>query len=497
MKRGKLKLLGFNNLTKTLSFNMYDICYASTETERKKYIAYIDEVYSAERLTQILVKVAEMIGAHVLNIASQDYDPQGASVTMLIAEEEVEKQDVVCHLDKSHITVHTYPEMHPQDGICTFRADIDVSTCGKISPLNALNFLLQSFDADIVITDYRVRGFTRDVQGKKIFIDHRINSIQNYMAPKLRYKYDMVDVNVYQENIFHTKMLIHDFNLDNYLFDMKEAELDRKEGKRIRRLLKQEMYEYREMIFSLVKKDLRGRYKGSMLGFMWTFINPLLQLLVFTLVFSIIMRANYEQYYLFLFVALVPWMFFGSSVQDGSTCIMRESNMVKKIYFPREVIPISTVTSAFINMILTFVVVFIVLIFSGRGINPVALLYLPVVMIVEYILCLGIGLIVSALTVYLRDLQYILGIVVMALQYMTPVMYGVDMVENANVPQILKTIFNLNPMTPIINIYRQILYYKQIPDLSTLLVAIITGVVFVILGAIIFRRLQRGFAEEF
>lgn len=243
MKRGKLKLLGFNNLTKTLSFNMYDICYASTETERKKYIAYIDEVYSAERLTQILVKVAEMIGAHVLNIASQDYDPQGASVTMLIAEEEVEKQDVVCHLDKSHITVHTYPEMHPQDGICTFRADIDVSTCGKISPLNALNFLLQSFDADIVITDYRVRGFTRDVQGKKIFIDHRINSIQNYMAPKLRYKYDMVDVNVYQENIFHTKMLIHDFSLDNYLFDMKEAELDRKEGKRIRRLLKQEMYE--------------------------------------------------------------------------------------------------------------------------------------------------------------------------------------------------------------------------------------------------------------
>ena len=237
-----------------------------------------------------------------------------------------------------------------------------------------------------------------------------------------------------------------------------------------------EMYEYREMIFSLVKKDLRGRYKGSVLGFMWTFINPLLQLLVFTLVFSIIMRANYEQYYLFLFVALVPWMFFGSSVQDGSTCIMRESNMVKKIYFPREVIPISTVTSAFINMILTFVVVFIVLLISGRGINLVALLYLPVVMIVEYILC---------------------GIVVMALQYMTPVMYGADMVENANVPQILKTIFNLNPMTPIINIYRQILYYKEIPDLSTLLVAIITGVVFVILGAIIFRRLQRGFAEEF
>ena len=258
-----------------------------------------------------------------------------------------------------------------------------------------------------------------------------------------------------------------------------------------------ELYAYRQMIFSLVKKDLRGRYKGSVLGFMWTFINPLLQMGVYTLVFSIILRNDIDKYYLFLFVALVPWIFFSASLTGGADSVLASKDMLKKIYFPREVIPISTVTSAFINMILTFVVVFIVLLISGRGINLVALLYLPVVMIVEYILCLGIGLIVSALTVYLRDLQYILGIVVMALQYMTPVMYGADMVENANVPQILKTIFNLNPMTPIINIYRQILYYKEIPDLSTLLVAIITGVVFVILGAIIFRRLQRGFAEEF
>ena len=243
MKTNKLKLYGFNNLTKTLSFNMYDICYAVSPESRRQYIEYIDEQYNAERLTQILRNVADIIGAHVLNVASQDYDPQGASVTILISEEEVHDADVVCHLDKSHLTVHTYPESHPQKGIMTFRADIDVSTCGRISPLNALNYLLDSFDSDIVTLDYRVRGFTRDVNGKKLFIDHRINSIQNYMAPKLRYKYDMVDVNVCQENIFHTKMLIHDFNLDNYLFDMKEAELDRKEGKRIRRLLKQEMYE--------------------------------------------------------------------------------------------------------------------------------------------------------------------------------------------------------------------------------------------------------------
>lgn len=119
-----------------------------------------------------------------------------------------------------------------------------------------------------------------------------------------------------------------------------------------------ELYEYREMIFSLVKKDLRGRYKGSVLGFLWTFINPLLQLVVFTLVFSVIMKAGYEQYYMFLFVALVPWMFFASSVQDGSTSILREKDMVKKIYFPREVLPIATVTAGLVNMLLTFIVIF-------------------------------------------------------------------------------------------------------------------------------------------
>lgn len=258
-----------------------------------------------------------------------------------------------------------------------------------------------------------------------------------------------------------------------------------------------ELYEYREMIISLVRKDLRGRYKGSVLGFLWTFINPLLQLIVYTIVFSIIMNTSYEQYYLFLFVALVPWMFFSSSVTDGAASILKEKDMVKKIYFPREVLPISTVTSGFVNMILTFIVVFVVVIISGRELNPLALLCLPVVMIVEYILCLGIALIVSSLTVYLRDLQYILGIFVMALQYLTPVMYGVDMVERSSAGKWLVMMFNLNPMTPIIKIYRQIIYYGEVPELGSLLIAVAVGVVFIVVGEILFKRLQKGFAEEF
>ncbi len=257
MVSSKLKLHGFNNLTKSLSFNIYDVCYAKTAEQRQAYIEYIDEVYNAERLTQILTQVSEIIGANILNIARQDYEPQGASVTILIAEQELVEKDrvegdpapgplpetVLAHLDKSHITVHTYPESHPDQGVSTFRADIDVSTCGVISPLKALNYLIHSFDSDIVTIDYRVRGFTRDVEGHKHFIDHEINSIQNYMTEDTKQQYHMIDVNVYQEHIFHTKMLLKNLELDNYLFGESADELSPEEQQFIKRQLRREMGE--------------------------------------------------------------------------------------------------------------------------------------------------------------------------------------------------------------------------------------------------------------
>jgi S-adenosylmethionine decarboxylase len=252
----KLKLHGFNNLTKTLSFNIYDICYAATPAQVREYIEYIDEAYNADRLTQILKDVSDIIGATILNIAHQDYDPMGASVTMLIAEEAIAAErisnseapgplpdTIVGHLDKSHITVHTYPESHPDNGISTFRADIDVATCGRISPLKALNYLIHVFESDIVIMDYRVRGFTRDINGKKHYIDHKINSIQNYLARDSRNKYQMIDVNVYQENIFHTKMMLKDFKLDNYLFGIESQDIPPREQNEISERLKREMFE--------------------------------------------------------------------------------------------------------------------------------------------------------------------------------------------------------------------------------------------------------------
>lgn len=260
-----------------------------------------------------------------------------------------------------------------------------------------------------------------------------------------------------------------------------------------------ELYAYRQMIASLVKKDLRGRYKGSVLGFLWTFINPLLQLGVYTLVFSFVLKSDINPYPLFLFVALIPWIFFSSSVTGGSSSVLASKDMVKKIYFPREIMPIANVTSSFVNMLLCFVVIFAVFLISGWGFNFVALLFLPLIMIVEYILCLGIALLASALTVYFRDLEYILGIIMMAWMYATPVMYPSSRVLNQLAGTRYEQFANLwylNPMTPMIDAYRDILFYKQVPKMNTLLLALGLGLFFVVVGYVVFRKLQRGFAEE-
>ena len=229
----KLKLYGFNNLTKALSFNIYDVCYAKTEREQQKYIAYIDEQYNSDRLVKILTNVSQMIGAEVLNISKQDYDPQGASVTLLLAEDAAIKRAdsrlVLGHLDKSHVTAHTYPEYHPETCIATFRVDIDVETCGEITPLSTL--------------DYLIGSFTRDVSGKKLFIDHDITSIQDYIDAKILARYDAIDINVYQANLFHTNMLIKELDLQNYLFNTDIYELPPKTRLKIHSDLRREMIE--------------------------------------------------------------------------------------------------------------------------------------------------------------------------------------------------------------------------------------------------------------
>lgn len=258
-----------------------------------------------------------------------------------------------------------------------------------------------------------------------------------------------------------------------------------------------EIWDYRQMIISLVRKDLRGRYKGSVLGFLWTFINPLFQLLVYWAVFGFILGSDDPKYYLTLFVALIPWIFFSASITGGSTSVLSQKDLVKKIYFPREVLPIAYVTSCFVNMLLCFIVVFVVVIIAGIKLSIFGLLCLPIVMIVEYLLALGIAMITSALTVYFRDLEHILGIISMAWMYLTPIFYPKELILNSGAPQWIKFVFeHVNPMTSIVTAYRAILRYGSAPDLSTLIEAFALGVVFLLVGFLLFGKLKKHFAEE-
>lgn len=253
----------------------------------------------------------------------------------------------------------------------------------------------------------------------------------------------------------------------------------------------QSIYDYKDMIYSLVRRELRGRYKGSVLGFLWTYINPLCQVIVYSAVFSVIFKVQIEKFYLYLIIGMMPWTFFSSSVQGGSTCIRAQSDMVKKIYFPREVIPISYVTSTFVNMLLSFIIVFLAVLFAGWGVNFAALIFLPLIMIIEYLLALGLAFIVSSITVYFRDLEQIVGVLMMAWIYLTPIMYDVDYI-----PENLRVLFFVNPMTPVICVYHDILYYRQIPTADYLIQSGVVGLIVFVVGFFVFTKLDRNFAEE-
>lgn len=252
-----------------------------------------------------------------------------------------------------------------------------------------------------------------------------------------------------------------------------------------------DIYAYRDMIASLVRRELRGRYKGSVLGFLWTYINPLCQVVVYSAVFSVIFRVEIDKFYLYLIIGMMPWTFFNTAVQGGATCVRAQADMVKKIYFPREVIPISYVTSAFINMLFSFLIVFLAVLVSGFGFYWKGMLYLPIIMLFEYLLALGIAFAISAATVYFRDLEQIVSVVMMAWIYITPIMYTIDYV-----PEQYRFFMMLNPMTPIVEVYHQILYYRMVPTPNYLLLAGTTGCLVFAIGFLLFTVLERNFAEE-
>lgn len=252
-----------------------------------------------------------------------------------------------------------------------------------------------------------------------------------------------------------------------------------------------EIVEYRDMIGSLVKRELRGKYKGSVLGFLWTFINPLCQIIVYTIVFSVIIQNDLSQFHVYMITGMIPWLFFDMALRQGTGCVRYQGDMIKKIYFPREVLPVSCVTANFVNMIFCFIIVFLVILLSDIGITLKTLLYLPLVMGIEYILALGFALIVAAGTVYFKDLEHIVTVILMAWIYLTPIMYPIS-----RIPEGILWIFKLNPMTSVIEGYHNILYWKQVPDAGALFYAFIFAIIMLIIGEVIFSRMSDNFAEE-
>ena len=252
-----------------------------------------------------------------------------------------------------------------------------------------------------------------------------------------------------------------------------------------------EIFDYRDMVNSLVRRDLRGKYKGSVMGFLWTFINPLCQMIVYTVVFSVIIRSELEQFYVYMITGMVPWLFFDMALRQGACCVRYQGELVKKIYFPREVLPLACVTSNFMNMLFCFLIVFMVLIISGVGVRLEVLVWLPLVMGIEYLLTLGFALLVSAGTVYLKDLEHIVSVILMAWIYLTPIMYPVSMI-----PETILWIFRINPMTAVIEAYHAVLYWKKSPDGLPLFYAFLFGVVLLAVSEAVFVKLSDHFAEE-
>ena len=251
-----------------------------------------------------------------------------------------------------------------------------------------------------------------------------------------------------------------------------------------------ELYQYRELLKTNVKKEIRGKYKGSWLGVLWTFLNPLLQLLVYSFVFPYILRVEVEHYTIFMMVALVPWTFFTTAIQIGASSVIGEAGIIKKVYFPREIIPISVVISALVNFLITCIIMFLFILISGVGFTPYVLLF-PLIVLIQTIFTLGFTFILSAVTVYVQDIAHFVSIVIMLAFYATPIVYNGELL-----PAKFQWVIKLNPMAQVINAYRDILFYHKTPDYNSIGTLALFSFIILFVGYEIFKKLKKNFVEE-
>lgn len=250
-----------------------------------------------------------------------------------------------------------------------------------------------------------------------------------------------------------------------------------------------ELFRYREMFVGLVSREVRARYKGSALGFLWSLLNPLLMMLIYTLIFSVYMRINMPNFSFFLFCGLLPWTWFSTSILNASASVVANGSLIKKVYFPMEILPAVSVTTNLVNYVFSMPILFLFMGISGLSFTW-NLLFLPLLLLIQYFLTLGFSLILSTLNAFYRDVEQLLNPLLLAWFYLTPVIYPLT-----TIPEKFKPLLYLNPMGPLIVSYQNIFYYGQPPALGMLLYCVGFGVVMFLLGYAIFYRKKFVFAE--
>ena len=255
-----------------------------------------------------------------------------------------------------------------------------------------------------------------------------------------------------------------------------------------------EIYRYRELLKTNIKKDIRGRYKGSVLGVLWTFLNPLLQVFVYYIVFPYLMRgAAIPNYLVYLITGLIPWTFFLTTVSQGTTAIKANAGILKKVYFPREILLLSQVCSGWVNFMISCIIILIFCLIFGVGIS-VQLIAVPLISLIEGLLILGIIFILSAVNVYVQDTEYIVQFILNMLFYGTPVLYSLSQFSGAN--QTLYSLIAYNPVTVLIDAYRDCFLYHVWPDWFALGLVGLLSIAVIFIGRVVFHRPEKGFAEE-
>ncbi|MFB0563438.1 MAG: ABC transporter permease [Candidatus Lokiarchaeia archaeon] len=251
-----------------------------------------------------------------------------------------------------------------------------------------------------------------------------------------------------------------------------------------------ELYRCRTLIVSLVLKEVKLRYQGSVLGFFWTFLNPLLLMCVYTIVFSVFFRIRVKSYPVFLFCGLLPWICFSTSILEGANSIIKGGNLITRTLFPPQVLPTVTLFSNLVNFVLSLPLLFIFLLLFKVKIG-IALIALPIVMIIQAVFTMGLVLIVSALNVHFRDIRHILGNLITMWFFVTPILY-----PTTSIPAKFRFISYVNPMAILIKAHRGILFYKEFPNWLSLGITLCFAFLVFFLGNLIFNRYKESFSEE-